>query len=234
MTRRTTGPLLAIDTATRSAVVAVGEPVGRGAHRRWAVGHRHGETLLPMIEEALVDAGIGLGDLLGIVVGIGPGSFTGLRVGLTVAKTMAYGLSLPIAGIGTLEALALASGSRGEVHVVLPAGPSDRYVAQYRIDDGTVTQLHPPRLAPPGEPVATDGDDATFVAVDLEETWFDEATRQRGAVAVERLGPVLLQLGAARLAAGGDEAATLVPAYVTLPRGLAPALVESEWSPDLR
>jgi tRNA threonylcarbamoyladenosine biosynthesis protein TsaB len=50
-----------------------------------------------------------LGDLdgiQGVAVGLGPGSFTGLRVGLACAKALSYARRLPIAGIGSLQALA--------------------------------------------------------------------------------------------------------------------------------
>lgn len=231
MAEALSGPFLAIDTATRTAVVAVGD--GSGAPRsarEWAVGHRHGETLLPAIDAALAAGGVAARDLGGIVVGIGPGSFTGLRVGMTVAKTMAYGLGLPIAGVGTLAALALAAGVDGGVTVVLPAGPSDRYVARYRVGRGGVTEVKAPRIAPPSEEVRpTSG---ALVAVDVSSAP-PEATAL-GEAAVERLSDALLRLGAERLAAGGDDVAALVPAYATLPRGLTPAVSESGWSPDLR
>ena len=118
--------------------------------------------------------------------------------------------------------------------VALPAGPSHRYVARYRVSPGGRPDvLAPPRLVPPD---ASLGDrDDVLVAVDMDGTEADAAATERGASAVPRLGDALLRLGTARLAAGdADDAAELVPAYVTLPRGLSPAVAEREWSPDLR
>ncbi len=226
--------LLAIDTATRSAVVAVGDGVAPPvAQHGWAVGHRHGETLLPRIEDALREAGAGARDVRGLVVGVGPGSFTGLRVGMTVATTLAYGLAVPIVGIGTLEALAAASGAAGDVVVTLPAGPTDRYVGRYRVRDGRVETIEAPRLVPPGEALPRDA--GSLVAVDANGGTVDPDGSDQGAAAVGRLGDVLLRLGAARIEARDvDDTSALVPAYVTLPRGLPPALAESAWSPDLR
>jgi hypothetical protein len=83
--------LLAIDTATRTAVVAVGaRDGGLVAEERWSSEHRHGAELLQHLDLLFARAGITLDDVAAIVAGIGPGSFTGLRVGLATAKVIAY------------------------------------------------------------------------------------------------------------------------------------------------
>lgn len=46
-------------------------------------------------------------ELDNIIVCNGPGSFTGVRLGVTIAKTLAYTLSLPIRTISSLESLAI-------------------------------------------------------------------------------------------------------------------------------
>ena len=152
-------PLLAIDTATRRAAIAVG--TGREvplAGRSWEAGYRHGEELLAVLDELLREAGLGLRDLGGVVAGTGPGAFTGLRVGLATAKGLAYGLRVPVVGVASTYGLAraalLATAGRGgdpegpggaagpegpgegdglELAVAMPAGPHDRYLARYRV-----------------------------------------------------------------------------------------------------
>jgi len=64
---------------------------------------RHLETILPVVEKALRDGGVTLGDLDGIAVTQGPGLVGSLLVGLSVAKAMAYSQRLPFVGINHLE-----------------------------------------------------------------------------------------------------------------------------------
>jgi tRNA threonylcarbamoyladenosine biosynthesis protein TsaB len=74
-----------------------------------------------------------LGDLDGIeavAVGIGPGSFTGLRVGLAAAKTIAYARQLPIAGVSSLQAIAL--DERGLVYAATEARRGELFVQPFR------------------------------------------------------------------------------------------------------
>jgi len=209
--------ILVLDTATRTPVVAVAAADGTVmAERHWQSRHRHGEELLGRIEEALAEIGAGRRDLTGVVVGTGPGSFTGLRIGLATAKTIAYALGIPIVGVSSTRALALAAAtadaSRTELAIALPAGAADRYVHRFRISGGLPVELGQPQLvASPPKSDEIDGERVPWVAT------------------------ALAHLGSAALRAGQpDNPATLVPAYVALPRGLAAAAAEMTWSPDLR
>lgn len=68
-------------------------------------GRDQAARLLPAIETALGQAGIGRRELSLIAVTIGPGSFTGVRVGLAAARGLAVGLAVPLAGIPTTSVL---------------------------------------------------------------------------------------------------------------------------------
>jgi tRNA threonylcarbamoyl adenosine modification protein YeaZ len=210
------GPILAIDTATTQAVIALGDQDGRVIDQRsWAAGYRHGEELLARVEALLGDAAVGTAALAGIVVGTGPGAFTGLRVGIATAKGLAHALALPIAGVSTGSALltAAAAATRGERQsfvLLQPAGPSDRVVSRLG---------EPARILPGGtEPDLREGE--RLVAVDLDGRAPDDAVAL-GHAAHEGLAEALLSAGAARLARGdAHDLARLVPDYVTLPRGV--------------
>jgi tRNA threonylcarbamoyladenosine biosynthesis protein TsaB len=219
--------LLAIDTATSVVVVAAGARDGTVlATRTFAAGHRHGSHLLPSIQALMADERLELRDLAGVVVGLGPGAFTGLRVGLATAKTVAHETDAPIVGVSTGEALLHAAGpggDRSKPRVFLPAGPRDRVVIQ-----AGQTPLLETGAPAPEPPLA--------IAVDLDGRASDAAL-ERGRQAVERLPAALLELGAARLRAGAtDDVERLVPAYVSLARGVAVEVGDGgvAWSRDPR
>ena len=77
----------------------------------------HVECLDDLIEEALRDAGVGLGDLDGIAATAGPGLIGGLIVGLTTAKAIAMASGKPLIAVNHLEAHAL---TVGLTHAVPP------------------------------------------------------------------------------------------------------------------
>jgi tRNA threonylcarbamoyl adenosine modification protein YeaZ len=215
--------ILAIDTATTRIVVAIGDLAGsRVETATWPAGYRHGETLLASIETLLRRHEVDLRRLTAIAVGTGPGAFTGLRVGIATAKGLAHGLGLPIVGISTGAAL-LAASPPGSV-LLLPAGPADRLVVRAGL---------PARLLPAGlEPDVGPGE--TVVALDLPDRAPADALAL-GEAARASLGPSLVRLAAARLAAGtADDLSRLVPEYVTLPRGVRSEGGEVSWSRDRR
>jgi tRNA threonylcarbamoyl adenosine modification protein YeaZ len=218
--------ILAIDTSTTRVVIATGSPDGTvDGVSTWEAGHRHGETLLPSIGRFLGEQNIRRSRLSGIVVGTGPGAFTGLRVGIATAKGLAHGLRIPLVGVSSAEALIAAAGVDHAV-LLLPAGPSDRVM---------VRAGEAPRLLPGGTDPDLHAADV-LVAVDLAGRAPDDAVA-RGEAARHGLGTVLLQAGARLLldAAGTSGAlATLVPEYVTLPRGTRAATGTVAWSRDPR
>ncbi len=64
---------------------------------------RHLEVIVPVVEKALTDAGVALGDLDGIAVTYGPGLVGSLLVGCSMAKALAWVHRLPLVGVNHLE-----------------------------------------------------------------------------------------------------------------------------------
>ncbi len=98
--------LLAIDTATHYASVALHDGSRLLAEHTWLANQAHTRSLLPTVQNLLKEALVGMESLTAVAVALGPGSFNGLRVGLSSAKGLAIARGLPLAGASTLELLA--------------------------------------------------------------------------------------------------------------------------------
>jgi tRNA threonylcarbamoyladenosine biosynthesis protein TsaB len=104
--------VLALDTATEGCSVAL--LVGDELTERFAeLGRGHAERVMAMVEAVLAEAQVSLSMLDGIAASVGPGSFTGVRISVAVAQGLAFGSSLPVAPVTTLEALAAQVMRRG-------------------------------------------------------------------------------------------------------------------------
>jgi tRNA threonylcarbamoyladenosine biosynthesis protein TsaB len=115
--------LLALDTSTSTASVALFDGHGVISETTWLAGREHSTRLLVEVESSLARVGRTQRDLGGLVVAHGPGSFTGVRVALSIAKGIAAGLSIPAWGVSSLEVLAHAAGwSELPVRAVVEAG----------------------------------------------------------------------------------------------------------------
>ena len=137
--------VLAIDTCLFACSVAVVDGERVLARRVEPMSRGHQERLAPLVQEAMVEAGLGFDKLERIGVTVGPGSFTGLRVGLAFAKGLASALSIPAVGVGALEALA--EPERGNVVAVLDAKRGQVYLQAF--SDGA------PVSAPDALPIET-------------------------------------------------------------------------------
>jgi tRNA threonylcarbamoyladenosine biosynthesis protein TsaB len=102
--------LLALDTSTSVASVALFDGQRVLSETTWLAGREHSTRVLVTVQDALVRVARTPQDLTGLVVARGPGSFTGVRVALSVAKGICAGLSLPLWGVSSLSVLAHAAG----------------------------------------------------------------------------------------------------------------------------
>jgi tRNA threonylcarbamoyladenosine biosynthesis protein TsaB len=96
--------LLALDTATHTASVALVTDDGAVRAERTSQVSTHSEVVLSLIDQVL--AGIPVGELAAIACGAGPGSFTGLRIGLATAKGLCFASGRPLVLVPSLAALA--------------------------------------------------------------------------------------------------------------------------------
>ena len=100
------GPtILAFDTSAAHCAAAL-LCKDRVTHLHEDMQKGQAERLMPMLEQLLAQAGIGLRDLNALAVGTGPGNFTGVRIAVAAARGLALGLGIPAIGVTRLEALA--------------------------------------------------------------------------------------------------------------------------------
>ena len=90
--------ILALDTSTPRAAVALATADGDVHVARPDPEARHGRDLVPGVRDLLRRAGLAARAIDVVAVGLGPGSYTGLMVGLTAAKVLAYASGAPLVG----------------------------------------------------------------------------------------------------------------------------------------
>ena len=135
-------PLLAIDTSTGVAGLALYDATGPLAEITWAAGRAQTGVVLREIDRLCQLCALQPRDLGAVAVAIGPGSFNGLRVGLSTAKGLAFALGLPLLGVPTLDAAAYPHANAGSpVRAVLLAGRARFVSALYRWHDDALRRL---------------------------------------------------------------------------------------------
>jgi tRNA threonylcarbamoyl adenosine modification protein YeaZ len=93
---------LFVDTSSAQCVLALAEGKCVLVSKTFFHGNQLASLLIPQIQSMLQQTSISLCDLNLIAVGVGPGSYTGTRVGVIVAKSLSFGLCIPIRGFCSL------------------------------------------------------------------------------------------------------------------------------------
>ncbi len=142
--------LLALDTSSDACTVAVMNDetvVGRHAE----VAREHTRSLMPMIREAMGDAGLAFDDLDAVVLGNGPGSFIGMRIAASVTQGIAFAAGLRVVPVSSMAALALQvlDETSGDLAAIAQdAHMQEVYFGLYRrTDEGLVVPTCHERLA---------------------------------------------------------------------------------------
>lgn len=135
--------VLAIDTSTSMAGVAVADENGLLGEYSLNDKKTHSQKLVPMVDELLRSLKLSTEDIDVFAAVTGPGSFTGIRIGVTTVKAMAYAGKKPAVGITSLDALAEAVPAFDDVLVcpMLDARNNQVYTAIYKRKNGVMTNL---------------------------------------------------------------------------------------------
>ncbi len=128
-------PILAIETTTRTGSVAVlreDETAAQMFDAALADQNGHAQTLLPLIDSVIRQAGIVRSDIGLVAFGQGPGAFTGIRLGCSVAQGMAMAFGVPVVAVNSLQAVAKAfEGESSVMLVALDARMQEVYFGVY-------------------------------------------------------------------------------------------------------
>jgi len=214
--------LLAIDTATHMAGIALYDQNGLHVEQTWRSRANHTVELMPSIVRACEQQGLAPSALTAVGASLGPGSFTGLRVGLSVAKGLALALDIPVLGVPTLDATAYAhSRETLPVCAVLPAGRGRWCVAFYQTIAGDWQRRSDHALmntddlvAALQEPALVCGELNVQLIRELRRAAPREVVIARPASAARRSG-YLAELAWQRFVAGErDDLASLSPIYL--------------------
>jgi N6-L-threonylcarbamoyladenine synthase len=118
-------------------------------HRRYAgvvpeiASRAHLERIVPVVREALGEAGVGYRDLEAVAVGHHPGLIGSLLVGTSSAKALAWSLELPLIGVdhivahlhaGLLDAEPLADPEAGALGLVVSGGHTSLFLVRGPLD----------------------------------------------------------------------------------------------------
>ncbi len=135
--------VLAIDTSTAMAGIAVLDENELLAQYMLKDAKTHSQKLLPMLQELLDSLNMTSSDIDVFAAVTGPGSFTGLRIGVTTIKSLAYAAKKPTVGIPSLDALVNAAAIREDAIVcpIMDARNNQVYAALYKFKNGLMTNL---------------------------------------------------------------------------------------------
>lgn len=147
--------LLAIETSTRTARVALVREDGTEVCQAALTADRHAANLLAMCDQLFQAANTTPAQLAAIACGAGPGSFTGLRVGLALAKGLAMPFGTPLVLQSSLHTVAwdvaiASEASPGQsVVACLDAGKGEVHAQIFGCEGGGVSPSDEPwRLSP--------------------------------------------------------------------------------------
>ena len=144
--------ILGIESATAQVGCAIGGHEGVLASTHSARGRLHAESLAPQIEFTLSQARVEIEEISVVAVDIGPGLYTGLRVGIATALATAFGLSVPMIGVSSLDLVAFPlRHTRRLIAATIDARRGELFSAFYRAVPGGVQRISEPQVVTPDD-----------------------------------------------------------------------------------
>ncbi|WP_224925795.1 tRNA (adenosine(37)-N6)-threonylcarbamoyltransferase complex dimerization subunit type 1 TsaB [Bacillus pumilus] len=134
--------ILAIDTSNHTLGIALVKDSTVIGESITYLKKNHSVRAMPTVEALMKECGVAPSELSKIVVAKGPGSYTGVRIGVTIAKTLAWTLSIPISAVSSLETLA-ANGQYfdGWISPLFDARRGQVYTGLYMFEEGKIQEI---------------------------------------------------------------------------------------------
>jgi len=130
--------ILSLDAAFGPACACLIRQDGEQFHSSSSSDKPHSQTILPMLESMLDEAGLDWNALELFGIGIGPGSFTGLRVAAAIMAGINAGPRLPLLEIPSLAITAQQTRTSEPVWVIEDARAGNAWIGLYQ--DGLAQQ----------------------------------------------------------------------------------------------
>ena len=157
--------ILALDSTAKAAAVALLDGKKLIAKSFNDDGNTHSCSLLPMIENLLLENSLSVNDIDMFAASSGPGSFTGVRIGAATLKGLAFGKDRPCVPVSALHALGYnMRNNDGYVCALMDARRGQFYTALFKVENGSVTRITEDK-AKSGEEIAKEL--ATYESVTL-------------------------------------------------------------------
>lgn len=203
--------ILALEFSSPQRSVALAEHSGSGTTIFGTASEKGARGIgpLPLIERLLSDVAVPRESVSCVAVGLGPGSYTGIRSALSLAQGWRLARGVRLAGVSSVECLALQArenGWFGRVRIVVDAQRNELYLADYELDADAHRLVEPLRLVKAEEVRAqTDACESALVGPEVTR-WFP------GGRTLFPEAQALARLAVARINSGHSDA--LEPIYL--------------------
>jgi len=136
--------ILAIDSSAGTSVALVSRDGMTLAEASSDNPRGHAEVVGNLIDQVFADSSSKISDIEAVVMGVGPGPFTGLRVGMAAAQAVAWGQSVPVWPVVSMDSAVY--GRSGRFVVWSDQKRRERAWALYEVENGLPIARQSPTL----------------------------------------------------------------------------------------
>ena len=130
--------ILCIETSTSVCSISLVNEAQVIITKESQENYEHASKITILIREALLETAIQKKEVDAIALSMGPGSYTGLRIGTAVAKSLCFGLDIPLITLDSCHILANAHHTNADISLgLIDARRQDVYLSYKDIKTNT-------------------------------------------------------------------------------------------------